>query len=102
MNENSVNRSVAGSVLVGGLAASAVMGNVASLPKASRVKFVKGVVFLMAAFVAAVLLIPAFGQFGELGKVPADEKGFAAAAAVLFLLPAVGVVAYGLKKLLGK
>lgn len=31
MNENSVNRSVAGSVLVGGLAASAVMGNVASL-----------------------------------------------------------------------
>lgn len=101
MNENSVNRGVAGGVLVGGLAASAVMGNVASLPKESRVKFVKGVVFLMAAFVAVVLLIPAFGLFGELGTVPAAEKGWAAAAAVLFALPAVGVAFYGLKKLFG-
>ncbi|HAU4290911.1 TPA: hypothetical protein ACQVKY_001099 [Serratia marcescens] len=101
MNENSVNRGVAGSVLVGGLAAGAVMANVSSLPQASRIKFVKFVVFLMAAFVAAVLLIPAFGLFGELSQVPAAEKGMAAGVAVLFALPAAGVVFYGLKKLVG-
>lgn len=102
MINKSVNNTVAGGVAVGGLALGAVVSNVAALPKESRVKFVKGVMFALVAFLALVSAVVALGLFSELAKVPADEKGLASGVAAAFAMPAVGVVAFALKKLLRK
>lgn len=102
MIEKNVGRGVAGGVAVGGLALGAVMSNVAGLPKESRVKFVKGFVFVVAAFLAAICAVFSLGLFSELAKVPAAEKGLAVGAAIFFALPAAGVLAFGVKKLFSK
>lgn len=102
MIEKNVSRGVAGMVGVGGMALGAAVSNVASLPHESRVKFVKGVVFAIAAFLAAVSAVVAFGLFNELVKVPDAEKGLAVGAAIFFTFPAVSVIAVALKKLLRK
>lgn len=102
MIEKSVNRGVAGGVALGGMALGAVMGNVAGLPKESRVKFVKGFVFVVVAFLAAVSAVFSLGLFSELARVPADEKSLAVGAAIFFALPAAGVFAFVLKKLFSK
>lgn len=102
MISKNVNSGVAGGVAVGGLALGAVVSNVASLPHASRVKFVKGVVFAVAAFLAVVCAVVGLGLFSELANVPASEKGIATGVAAAFLVPAFGVVGFALKKLLRK
>ena len=102
MINKSVNNTVAGGVAFTGLAVGAVVSNVAGLPQASRVKFVKGVMFVVVALLATVCAVVALGLFSELAKVPADEKGLASGVAAAFAMPAVGVVAFALKKLLRK
>ena len=101
INKN-VSSTVAGGVAVGGLALGAVVSNVASLPHASRVKFVKGVAFAVMAFLAAVCAVVAVGLFSELANVPASEKGLATGVVVAFAMPAFGVVALMLRKLFSK
>lgn len=102
MIDKSVSRGVAGGVAISGLAVGAVVSNVAVLPKESRVKFVKGVVFAVVALLAALSAVVALGLFSELGNVPAGEKGWAVGAASVFALPAVGVLVFAVKKLLSK
>lgn len=102
MIDKSVSRGVAGGVAISGLALGAVVSNVAVLPQESRIKFVKGVMFAVAVFLAAVSAVVALGLFSELAKVPAAEKGFAAGAAIAFAMPAVGVLVFSLRKLFRK
>lgn len=102
MIDKSVSRGVAGGVAISGLAVGAVVSNVAVLPKESRVKFVKGVVFAVVALLAALSAVVALGLFSELANVPAGEKGWAVGAASVFALPAVGVLVFAVKKLLSK
>lgn len=102
MISKDVSRGVAGSVGMLGLAGSAVLGNVAMLPKESRIKFVKSVVFVVIAFLAAVSAVISLGLFSELSTIPATEKGLAMFCVIAFALPAVGVFAFVLKKLIRK
>ena len=102
MIDKSVSRGVAGGVALGGLALGAVVSNVAGLPQESRIKFVKAVVFAVVALLAAVSGVVTLGLLSELASVPVAEKGFVVGAAIFFALPAVGVFAFVLKKLVRK